>query len=176
MPPVVYIRQSLVYLESQLHGMQHLYIYENGRFEITASGSVTSAAPGNMILQSLTIMSGGYFMHKTGSLLASLQMNIAKDLQIHAGGVMNVCKLILRPGNFYLDSSGLLTARSRGYGSNLGDGAGVASSTGGTGAGHGGSGGSTVSQEQVGIGYGNLYLPLTYGSGGGSGNNRKVSL
>lgn len=176
MPPTVYIRQSLVYLEDQLRGMQHLYILENGRFEITPSGAVASASPGNVQLQSVTIMSGGYFMHNTGSLLATLRMSIQKDLKIHAGGVMNVCKLMLQSGNFLLDSSGLLTAHSRGYESGLGPGAGAPSSLGGTGAGHGGSGGSTSSQPQVGIGYGNLYLPVTYGSGGGSGNYRKVGL
>ena len=175
MPPTVHIRKSSIYLEAQLLGMNHLYIVESGRFEITPSGRVTSVAPGNVILKSLTIMSGGYFSHKTGLLIATLTMNIENDLKIHAGGVMNVCKLILQSGNFYLDSSGLLTARSRGYASGLGPGAGASSSTGGTGAGHGGSGGRTASQAQVGIGYGTLYLPINYGSGGGKGYNNLVS-
>lgn len=107
---------------------------------------------------------------------AKLTVNLTAELTILAGASMEVSQVHLRAHNIFIDISGVLTARGRGFPSLKGEQPGHQSTTAPSGAGHGGAGGQTAVQAIVGKAYGSFEMPVAFGSGGGQGYQNLVSL
>ena len=164
----MYLQQSSIYAESQLIGLQSLIISHDSRFDITPTARVNSPAAGSMLLNRITILNGGIFYQRSNQ-PASLAVNLTEELTISAGALMDVTQIDLRAHNIFIDISGVLRARGRGYASGKGSSPGIRASHSASGAGHGGAGGQGWNQSIVGRAYGSFERPMQFGSGGGQG-------
>ena len=174
LPSEVYLQDSSIFAESELTGMRALYISYNSRFDFTPDARVNSPVAGAMDMDLITILNGGKLFQQTSS-PAKLVMNLTRQLTINAGAVMDVSHLHLNAHNVFIDVSGVLTARSRGYLPGEGPEPGVPSSSSASGAGHGGAGGHGAGQPRVGQAYDSFDAPVDFGSGGGQGYQNLVS-
>lgn len=169
LPPEVYLQKTSIFAESELVGISNLIIAHSSRFDVTQDAHVNSLTKAVVLLNRITILTGGTFYQRTSE-PAKLTVNLTNELTILAGALMDVSQIHLRAHNIFIDIDGVLTARGRGLtSSRKGDGQGHPSARAASGAGHGGAGGQTSQQPTVGKAYGSFEIPLAIGSGGGQG-------
>lgn len=164
----MYLQKSSIYAESELEGLANLVISQGSRFDVTQGAHVNSPLKATILLDRITILNGGTFYQRTAE-PAKLTINLTGEIIINAGASMDVSQVHLQAHNIFIDISGILSARGRGYASMKGDEPGRQSGVSASGAGHGGAGGSSSSQALMGKAYGSFQIPLQFGSGGGQG-------
>ena len=175
LPPEVFLQKSSIYAESELVGISNVIIAHSSRFDVTQDAHVNSPTKAIVLLNRITILTGGTFYQRTSE-PAKLTVNLTAELTILAGALMDVSQVHLRAHNIFIDIAGVLTARGRGFTSMKGEQPGQQSATSPSGAGHGGAGGQTPNQAIVGKAYGSFEVPLAFGSGGGQGYQNLVRL
>ena len=175
LPSEVFLQKSSIYAESELVGISNLIIAHSSRFDVTQDAHVNTPTKAVVLLNRITILTGGTFYQRTSE-PAKLTVNLTAELTILAGALMDVSQVHLRAHNIFIDIAGVLTARGRGFTSMKGEQPGKQSATSPSGAGHGGAGGQTSNQVIVGKAYGSFEMPLAFGSGGGQGYQNLVRL
>lgn len=171
-----HITKGVLVAKGEISGLRRLRIDEDGIFDMFPEASFNTQTPSSIRLDSLHVFAGGSFHQSLGDLpVGRLNVTLSDDFVVNAYGSVNVSHIALQAKTIRLDTSSLLTAHGRGYGSTRGPGAGVSSLNGGSGGGHGGTGGRG-DQIRVGVAYDSVTNPSEYGSGGGRGSQDLVGV